>query len=422
MLFPDVLFIVYHKLDWLQCRDCDSDLREHTCNRHLTILIFDHALFIQLNVFDKLHLFHADINSISHKHRDCASDSAIYRPTATGQSHIQIVCGGLAYNVDFRWAHVIFRSLPLYRSQMGPCLKYHWLAAPMIGRIAVLRCLFPTEPSQQRRMLCLYSTRLPWMYARKISLTSIPCAVLRKLTRELKCVRKTYQINRGYSLYGQAIVGQTPCYTLISTTISVPQTVLASISTAVAATLSVKSTTAAVSVIINQVFALSLPCGDDNSERTGLSTGAKAGIGVGAGVGGLILLGLALWLCLLARKRRQKANAEAPVASNTTGPQYGGASNQMYENKQYPAFPPGSPLPGYAVPPGPGSPLNHHHSLGSHTSWSSQTHAAPGHMSLSSDGMRQYGASSPGSPSGYIPEMPAYQVQARSQLHEMPAK
>lgn len=229
------------------------------------------------------------------------------------------------------------------------------------------------------------------------------------------------QIKRGYSLYGQAIVGQTPCYTVVSTTISVPQTVLASISSAVAASLSVKSTTAAVSVIINQVFALSLPCAD-NYKETGLSTGAKAGIGVGAGVGGLILLGLALWFCLLARKRRQKKIAEALAASSTTGPQYGGVPSQMYDNKQYPVFPPRSPQPGYAVPPGQGSPSIPRRSFGPHTSWSSPTHTTQGNMSVSSDDIHQYGASSPGSQPGYIPEMPAYQVQARSQMHELPAK
>lgn len=191
---------------------------------------------------------------------------------------------------------------------------------------------------------------------------------------------------------------------------------LASISSVVAASISVNSTTAAVSVIINQVFALSLPCADDNN-KTDLSTAAKAGIGVGAGVGGLIL-GLALWFCLLARKRRQKKSAEAPVASSTTGPQYGGVPSQMYENKQYPAFPPGSPQSGYAVPPGPGS----YQSFGPHTSWPSPPHPVQGHMSVSSDDMRQYGALSPALQPGYIAEMPAYQVQARSQTHEMPAK
>jgi hypothetical protein len=197
--------------------------------------------------------------------------------------------------------------------------------------------------------------------------------------------------------------------------------VLASISSAVAATISAKSTTAAVSVIINQVFALSLPCGDD-SGPTGLSTGAKAGIGVGAGIGGLILIGLALWFCRLPYKRQKKKSEDAQVATGTTSPQYGGAPNQMYENKQYPMLPPGSPQPGYAVPTGPYSPLSPHQSLGTHASWPSQAHATLGHMSLSGDGIHQYGALSPGLPPGYIPEMPAYQVQARSQMHEMPTK
>jgi hypothetical protein len=72
---------------------------------------------------------------------------------------------------------------------MDPCLKYHWSAALMIDRVAVLLYLSPMAPDQQRRMLCPYLTRLPLIYARKTSLISIPCAVLRKLTRELKmCV------------------------------------------------------------------------------------------------------------------------------------------------------------------------------------------------------------------------------------------
>jgi len=94
MLFPVVLFIVCHRLDFLQCRDRDSDFREHTCNNHLAILvnaIFDHALFIQLSVFGKLRLFHTNISSDSHKHNHCASDSTVYGPTDAGQSHIQVM-------------------------------------------------------------------------------------------------------------------------------------------------------------------------------------------------------------------------------------------------------------------------------------------------------------------------------------------
>jgi len=260
-------------------------------------------------------------------------------------------------------------------------------------------------------MLCLCSTGLPLIYARKTSLKSVSYAVLRKLNLRIKmCVVGLTKSKRGYSLYGQAIVGQTPCYTAVPTAISVPQTVLASISSSVAAKPSVKSTTA-VSVIINQVFALSLPCADIYDDND-LSTGAKAGVGVGAGVGGLILLGLALWFCLLARKRRQKKIAEAPVASSTIGPY---VPSQMYDNRQYPALPPGSPQPGYAVPPGPSIP---HQSVAPHTSWSSPTHTTQGNTSVSSDESRQHGGPSPGLQPGY---MPAYQVQARSYMHELPA-
>ena len=220
-------------------------------------------------------------------------------------------------------------------------------------------------------------------------------------------------------MYGQGIVGQTPCYTVVSKTFSVPQTVLASISSAVAATITAQSTTAAVSVIINQVFALSLPCADDggdNGESTGLSTGAKAGIGVGAGVGGLILL-FALSFCVVAYKRRQMRRAEASLATSTTGPQYGGAPNQGNENKQYLT----SPTTTDAAPSGYQSPPQMHpQGFTPHASWQQPPTTQSGHVSVSSEGMYAYGTSPPNSPPGYIPEMPAYQVQARSQRHELP--
>jgi len=183
MLFPVVRFIVCRRLDFLQCRNCDCDFCEHPCNHHLAILVntvFDHALFIRLSVFDKLRLFHPDISS-SHKHNHCASDSTIYGPSAPGQSHSDNLPGD-SLTLLIRWAHVIFHNIRLYRSRMDPCLKCRWSAAPMIDRIAVLLCLSPMEPNQQRRMLCLCSTKLLLIYARKTSLTSIPCAVLRKLT------------------------------------------------------------------------------------------------------------------------------------------------------------------------------------------------------------------------------------------------
>jgi hypothetical protein len=189
-----------------------------------------------------------------------------------------------------------------------------------------------------------------------------------------------------------------------------------------AATISAQSTTAAVSVIINQVFALGLPCGNDGvdkSSSSGLSTGAKAGIGVGAAVGGLILITLAIWFCWIARKRRQRKESQAQGPANTAGLQYGDAPNQGYENKQYPTSPPTT----YSAPSGyQGSPQIPPHGFGPHTSWQQPPVTQSGHISVSSDGMRTYSGSTPGSPPGYIPEMPAYQVQASTHRHELPAK
>ena len=236
----------------------------------------------------------------------------------------------------------------------------------------------------------------------------------------------TNDIKSGYSLYGQGIIGQTPCYTVVSTTLSVPQTVLASISSAVAETISAKSTTAAVSVIINQVFALGLPCADDDDD-SGLSTGAKAGIGVGAAVGGLILITLAIWFCLIARKRRQKRREEetksAAAAAVAAAAQlrYSGAPSQT-QAKQYPLFPPPTPQSGYQIASDQFSPPMQQQGFGPQASWSYATQAPLGHMSISSDGTLQYGAANPSVPPRYIPEMEAsaYHTQSRSQTHEIP--
>jgi hypothetical protein len=172
-----------------------------------------------------------------------------------------------------------------------------------------------------------------------------------------------------------------------------------------------------VSVIINQVFALSLPCGNGQKKSSGLSTGAKAGIGVGAAAGCLILITLAIWLCLIVRKRRQKKETQAQAPDNSAGPQGGDAPNLVYESKQYAT----SPTIAYTVPPGyQGSPALHPQSFGSYASWQQPPIAHPGHISVSSDGTRTYSTSTPNSPSAYISEMPAYQAQM--QRHEMPAE
>lgn len=63
----------------------------------------------------------------------------------------------------------------------------------------------------------------------------------------------------------------------------------------------------------NRVFALGLPCADDNEEKghSGLSTGAKAGIGVGIAVGAILLILGIVACCLLYRRRKKKRDPNA---------------------------------------------------------------------------------------------------------------
>jgi hypothetical protein len=104
---------------------------------------------------------------------------------------------------------------------------------------------------------------------------------------------------------------------MLSTTVSIPPSVSNSISSAVAKT---AFATATVSVIINQVFALGLPCGD--KPASGLSTAAKVGIGVGAGVGGLLLLGFILFvLTRIGKRRLQKRQPPPPIDTTYRQPQ-----------------------------------------------------------------------------------------------------
>lgn len=123
----------------------------------------------------------------------------------------------------------------------------------------------------------------------------------------------------------------------------------ASIVSAVAET---ASTTATVSVIVNQVYALGLPCAVEL--ETGLSTGAKAGIGVGAGVGGLIVICLITIIILMYRRnknsqRRESAYHEAlekqMAASTNTGSSTAPFSTPyMMQSPVSPHIPLGSPM------------------------------------------------------------------------------
>lgn len=118
----------------------------------------------------------------------------------------------------------------------------------------------------------------------------------------------------GFSLYHQPLAGdQTPCVSDLTSTLAVPSSVLSSISSLAASTAlataeaqSAKTASASVNVVINQVFALGLPCGKDGDDGNGLSNGAKVGIGLGAGVGGLILVSALAWMCLAIRRKKTR--------------------------------------------------------------------------------------------------------------------
>ena len=98
--------------------------------------------------------------------------------------------------------------------------------------------------------------------------------------------------------------GQTPCYTVLSTSFAVPAAVEAQISairSEVAATATTSAPTISVNIVQNEVFALSL----SHTKQSGLSTGTQVGIGVGTTVAGLAFL-LLTFSILLRRRRRQK--------------------------------------------------------------------------------------------------------------------
>ncbi|KIW10396.1 hypothetical protein PV08_11358 [Exophiala spinifera] len=130
----------------------------------------------------------------------------------------------------------------------------------------------------------------------------------------------------GFTHYGQSIIGNQPCVSTLTTTVYSPApSVLSSITSVISASMAAASTTTTptVSVIINQVFALGLPCadnaeGESGKDKTHLSTGAKAGIGAGVGVAGILLI-LGLWACLAVRHRRRKKMRALEAAATAAG-------------------------------------------------------------------------------------------------------
>ncbi|KIX99785.1 uncharacterized protein Z520_04421 [Fonsecaea multimorphosa CBS 102226] len=131
----------------------------------------------------------------------------------------------------------------------------------------------------------------------------------------------------GFTTYGESIIGNLPCVSTLTTTISPDSAVLASITSMVSASLAAQSTmtttTPTINVIVNQVWALGLPCADDEEggeegDHTHLSTGAKVGIAVGVGVGGLLIIGF-LWACLAVRHRRRAKMRKLEAANTAAG-------------------------------------------------------------------------------------------------------
>ncbi|KAN0080716.1 hypothetical protein V8E54_003920 [Elaphomyces granulatus] len=136
----------------------------------------------------------------------------------------------------------------------------------------------------------------------------------------------------GFTLYSQELLGQTPCYTVLTTTLPIPPGVTSELSllaSRLAQSPSSSSVTASYSVqiIANEVVALSLP---HTPSSNNLSVPAQIGIGVGAGVGGLLILLILLWLVRRRMRRRMRrstlsgnpamSSSEPPSSSRYSGP------------------------------------------------------------------------------------------------------
>jgi hypothetical protein len=124
----------------------------------------------------------------------------------------------------------------------------------------------------------------------------------------------------GFTLYSQAIISQTPCYTALSAALNTnaASAAISSITAQIAATASTGSTpTISVVVITNQVFALSLPHTPHKAQ-----VGVKIGAGVGAGAGGLLVLVLLAWVYSLRKRLRREKLPNAlstAIASASAG-------------------------------------------------------------------------------------------------------
>jgi hypothetical protein len=115
-------------------------------------------------------------------------------------------------------------------------------------------------------------------------------------------------------LYAQELLGQTPCYSILPNTLSVPDVVsqqILSLSSQIASTASTPNPTVSVHIITDQIFALSLPLKNGKEltkSPSTLSLGEKIGIGVGAGLGAIFLIILAVWLFYFVRRSKRPSD------------------------------------------------------------------------------------------------------------------
>jgi hypothetical protein len=160
----------------------------------------------------------------------------------------------------------------------------------------------------------------------------------------------------GFNLYGQAVLGQTPCITNLLQTVSIPSAIAAAISSLsalVTATATSPNTTVSVRVVNNQIFALSLPL-IRSQKPAGLSTGAKIGIGLGAGFGLFFALVLGIWLVRLKRHRAPDTTILATQTESQIRPMYSNDYRKsMTSSTVTPvnaSFYPNSPHDRYSIP------------------------------------------------------------------------
>src|SRR6266480_3368638 len=150
----------------------------------------------------------------------------------------------------------------------------------------------------------------------------------------------------GFSLYNQQIIGQTPCYSILPQTLSIPAAAseqISSLSAIIAATATAPDPTVSVHIITDEIFALSLPLKngvETTNHNGGLSLGAKIGVGLGAGFGAILII-LMVWLLFFRNKRGKTLSNTSGISSwvdgtaaSTTVPPMGPMISQTWTQKQ----------------------------------------------------------------------------------------